>query len=184
MVLPNCGGVFLPVIKYKNNFLSKITIFLILTLFIFSMFLVLFVSTNYALIYLVLMIIIPLVVAPLFSINRALTMYDREKHKHIVPQTNAKLIIDIKTNRIDNLDIYGIRFHQKTNTVRFHETFTNDLVPVVFHKDNKKQDGELEVTIMKMKFIPKELLIEGSKFTVVDNGEEIATGEILTVYEQ
>jgi len=37
---------------------------------------------------------------------------------------------------------------------------------------------------MKMEFIPKELLVEGSKFTVVDNGKEVATGEILMVYEQ
>ena len=37
---------------------------------------------------------------------------------------------------------------------------------------------------MKMEFIPEELLVEGSKFTIVDNGKEVATGEILSVYKE
>lgn len=179
---PLCNGVFLPKKRYKNSLLSKIILILTFILFLYSLYLVFFVSTNYALIYLPLAIVFPLIIAPIFSINRALTMYDREKHEHIIPQVNAIFLIDKNIDKIDNLDIYAIKFQTKTNIVRFHEAFTNDLVPVVFHKHTKNQRGELEVTIMKMKFIPENLLIKGSKFTIVDNGEEIATGKITTVY--
>ena len=181
---PSCGGVFLPIAKYKNSLHTKIIFILTFISFIYSIYLVFFVNTNYAFIYLALMIILPLIIAPIFNINRAITMYDRKSNKHIIPETNAKFAIEKNTNKIDNLDIYGVKFHKKTNKVRFHEAFTNQLVPVVFHKNSKNQQGELEVTIMKMEFIPKELLVEGSKFTVVDNGKEVATGEILMVYEQ
>ena len=178
---PCCGDVFLPINKYKNSLLTKILLFLVLFFCIYTLYLIFFVSPNYALIYLGLMFICPLIFAPMLSLNRAITRYDRENSKHIIPKANAKFIIDYNANKIDNLDIYAIKFHKKTNIVRFHETFTNDLVPVVFHKQTKKQQGELEVTIMKMEFIPKEFLVEGSKFTIVDNGEEIATGKVLTV---
>lgn len=175
---PSCGGIFLPQIKYKNSLPSKIILFLVVAILIYLFYLVFFVSTNYAFICLALLFIHPLIIAPISSINRALTMYDREKRKHIIPEANAKFIIDKITGKIDNLDIYGVKFKKHTNVIRFHETFTDGLVPVVFYKDSKNQQGELKVTIMKTEFIPKELLVEGSEFSVIDNGKEIATGKI------
>ena len=51
-------------------------------------------------------------------------------------------------------------------------------------KKDKKQEGEIEVTIMKKEFIPDDLLFYGSEFTVIDNGKEIASGLLVSVYEQ
>lgn len=108
---------------------------------------------------------------------------NREGMEFVLPEPNAKVIIKRSTGKIRHLYIYGIKFDRKTNNARFHEAFTNDLVPVVFHKKDKKQEGETEVTIMKKEFIPDELLFYGSEFTVMDNGKEIASGLIVSVYE-
>ena len=53
------------------------------------------VNTNYAFIYLALMIILPLIIAPIFNTNRAITMYDRKSNKHIIPEANAKFATNL-----------------------------------------------------------------------------------------
>jgi len=137
-----------------------------------------------AIIFLVYSFSLILVILPLVEyIFTEVTQFDQEKLKSYTLPPNAEIEISTDKIRIRNLSILGIKFNKKTNVVRFHETFTNDLVPVVFYKGNKKQQGKLKVTIMKMEFIPKDLLFEGSEFTVIDNGKEIATAKIIKVYE-
>lgn len=111
----------------------------------------------------------------------ALTQYDQENFRHILLDPNADVTLNT-SQKIKHLDIFGIRFREHTDVVRFHETFTNDLVPVVFYKDKKHSSNELKVTVMKAQFVPEALLHEGAEFSVIDNGEEIATGVFTAVY--
>lgn len=108
--------------------------------------------------------------------------YDIETGEMAYREPNADFVLD-NAKKIRNFGIYGVRFQEKTRVVRFHEAFTDDLVPVVFYADRRKPRNVWPVTIMKAEFIPKELLEDGAEFTVVDNGREIATGRIAKVYE-
>lgn len=177
---PECGGIFK--IFPKPCVRLYIEVAIVLLFLLFMLYLIFFINTIYTLIVLLFAFLYPFLIAPLLSIDLPIVKYNREEKKFIIPEHNAKVTLKRLTEKVNHLDIYGIKFNQKTNNVRFHETFTNDLVPVVFHKDSKKQQGKSEVTIMKMDFIPKELLFEGSEFTVIDNGKEIATGKITKVY--
>ena len=111
----------------------------------------------------------------------AIVQYNQEKLRPIFLDPNADITLST-SQRIKHLDIYGIRFRERTNVVRFHETFTNDLVPVVFYPGKKNALDQMKVTVMKSQFIPEFLLQEGAEFTVIDNGEEIATGVFKTIY--
>ena len=185
---PDCGGMYENYLKSRAK-LYYISLVISSAVFLPLVFLTLFVNTIYAgplALYFLLHIFI---IVPLLNISLPLVKYkhtedDREVMEYVVPEPNAKVIIKRSTGKINNLDIYGIKFDRKTNNVRFHEAFTNDLVPVVFHKKDKKQEGETEVTIMKKEFIPDDLLFYGSEFTVIDNGKEIASGLLVSVYEQ
>ena len=117
------------------------------------------------------------------NIFRSIIAYNHEDSKQIIPEPNARLRLYYEAKIIKNLEIYGLHFRQSTRNARFHDAFTNDLVPVVFHKERKYQQGELNVRVIKAGFVPEELLSVGSLFDVVDNGEIIAEGIITGVDE-
>ena len=207
-ICPKCGGMFMPYPKRGIKFYIEAVIIsllissgFLLTIFVSSAFVLLMVSSFF---------FIPLLIMPLFSIDYPLVKYKRvdlmyerpalgrrafsDHRGFIIPEPNARIRLKQKTGKIGHLDIYGIRFEQKTKAVRFREEFADGLVPVVFHTESEKRkseakpkeklnDGESEVTLMNMKFIPEELLYFGSEFTVIDNGKEIASGLIMSVYE-
>ena len=178
---PECGGLF------KIYHKPRVRLYVEAIILIASLLLAIYLTVFRNPIYAIIVLLFPYLILPLMSIDLPIVKYNRANYhnetKFTVPEPNAVVNLQHSKGKINNLDIYGIRFHKKANTVRFHETFTNDLVPVVFHKKDKKQEGETEVTIMKKEFIPGELLFYGSKFTVIDNGKEIASGFIQTVYE-
>ena len=183
---PECGGRFIP---YEKSAIKSYIEYAFLIAFLLALlYLTIFVSAIYVLIIIAyLLLLLPLVIFPILKIKLPIVGFRRAdysaRREYILPEHNSKVMIELTNGKIKDLGIYGIRFDKKTNNTRFHETFTNDLVPVVFHKKDKKQGGETEVTIMEKEFIPGELLFYGSKFTVIDNGKEIASGFIQTVYE-
>lgn len=85
-------------------------------------------------------------------------------------------MLDAPCAKIRYLDIYGVRIKKKTNNVRFHETFKNDLIPVVFL--NEKRMENLPVHFMKAEYIPDELLYNDAELEIVDNGKVIAKGRL------
>lgn len=97
-------------------------------------------------------------------------------------EANAVVELD-NTRKVDNLDIFAIKFNESTNDVRFHEAFIKDLVPIVFYKSTKKQNNPIIVKIMKSQFIPKDLLKVGAEFSVIDNGKNITSGKITKIYD-
>ncbi len=183
---PECGGLFK--IYHKSGVRICVEAIIIIVSLLLAIYLTVFRSPIYAIIVLLSAILFPYLILPLMSIDLPIVKYNRANYhketRFTVPKPNAVVNLQQSKRKINNLYIYGIRFYKKTNTVRFHEAFTNDLVPVVFHKKDKKQEGETEVTIMKKEFIPDDLLFYGSEFTVIDNGKEIASGLLVSVYEQ
>ena len=192
---PECGGLFLPYPKPGvGRYIAQAAVGAII---IASVLLAVFVSSVYLLIMFPLFFLIPLVILPLISAKEPLVRFKRgdytDYREYIIPKPNARVIMKRGSGEINDLDIFGLRFDEKTRAARFREAFTDGLVPAVFHKGRKKREcepeivlneGELEVTIMDMKFIPEDLLFCGSGFTVMDNGKEIASGLIVSVYEQ
>ena len=185
-ICPECGGLFKIYHKPRVRLCVE-AIILIASLFL-GIYLTVFRSPIFAIIILVSAFLFPYLILPLMSIDLPIVKYNRANYhketKFTILKPNAVVDLQQSKGKINNLDIYGIKFDRKTNNVRFHEAFTNDLVPVVFHKKDKKQEGETEVTIMKKEFIPDDLLFYGSEFTVIDNGKEIASGLLVSVYEQ
>ena len=177
---PECGEIFK--IFPQPCIRLYIEVAIVILFLLFMIYLIAFVNSLYSLLVLLFAFLYPMVIAPLLSINLPIVKYSRKDKKFIVPESNAKLMLKDPVAKFNHLDIYGLQFHLKTKNVKFHETFTNGLVPVVFHKNGREQQAELKVTIIKTEFIPKELLFEGSEFTVIDNGKEFATGKITKVY--
>lgn len=185
---PDCGGMYENYLKARVK-LYYIELVIFSAIFLPLVFLTLFVNTLYAGALALYFLLLVFLIVPLLNISLPIVKYknredDPEVMEYVVPEPNAKVIIKRSTGKIRHLYIYGIKLDRKTNNARFHEAFTNDLVPVVFHKKDKKQEGETEVTIMKKEFIPDDLLFYGSEFTVIDNGKEIASGLLVSVYEQ
>ena len=98
------------------------------------------------------------------------------------PDKDISIILNKPGRKIKYLSIYGVRFKKKTNNVRFHETFKNDLVPVVFL--NKEKTTELPIHIIKSQFVPEILLADGTELEIVDNGKVIGTGVFSNKREQ
>ena len=128
--------------------------------------------------------VIMLIVMPLWNLKICgITQFNDAIQQNVLLPPNATVELTTSTRRIDNLDILGVRFSEKTRKVRFAEAFRGEIVPVVFYKKSKDQAPPLQVTFMKAEFIPAELLHEGAQFTVVDNGEDIATGTIVKLLQ-
>ncbi|MBQ8791481.1 MAG: hypothetical protein IJZ51_09235 [Ruminiclostridium sp.] len=130
---------------------------------------------------------IPLLVvltAVIFNFSASLTQYDQKNREHIIPtpDKDISIILDKPGRKIKYLSIYGVRFKKKTNNVRFHETFKNDLVPVVFL--NKEKTTELPIHIIKAQFVPEMLLADGTELEIIDNGKVIGTGVFSNKREQ
>ena len=98
------------------------------------------------------------------------------------PDKDISIILDKPSRKIKYLSIYGVRFKKKTNNVRFHETFKNDLVPVVFL--NKEKITDLPIHIIKAQFVPEMLLADGTELEIIDNGKVIGTGVFSNKREQ
>ena len=87
--------------------------------------------------------------------------------------------------KIKNSGIYGLKFDIRVRERRFLETFKNELVPAVFHREGKSRNrGPINVELMTRDFIPKELLRVGSSFAVWDNGKVIGHGMITEILEK
>lgn len=98
--------------------------------------------------------------------------------------SEAKAVIELdNTRKVDNLDIFAIKFDKSTDDIRFHDAFIKDLIPIVFYKSTKKQNNPIIVKIMKSQFIPKDLLKVGAEFSVIDNGKNITSGKITKIYD-
>ena len=179
---PKCTERYLSRGRYGDHFANGIFVFYFVSAFFLAG---LSLITGGFWILLTFPMLFPISVA--FSIYKrsyfALVKCDRYKNEPMYLDHNAVVEISNATQRIENLDILGIRFSEKTCNVRFAEVFTGGLVPVVFYKDQKKQISRYRVTFMKSEHIPKELLQVDAEFTVVDNGVDIATGTIIKLVE-
>lgn len=60
--------------------------------------------------------------------------------------------------------------------------FSYGLVPVIFYRDGPRESGPWKAALLKLEYIPSELLTVGDAFAVIDNGETIAKGTITEVY--
>lgn len=98
---------------------------------------------------------------------------------------NAHVMLTGSCVKIKNSGIYGLKFDIRVRERRFLETFKNELVPAVFHREGKSRNrGPINVELMKRDFIPKELLRVGSSFAVWDNGKVIGHGMITEILEK
>lgn len=104
-----------------------------------------------------------------------------KKHAHCKP--NVQISIESSLVNIQNMDIYGMILNKKTRNVRFYETFKNGIIPVKFLKNTRKPQTVFDVEIMKIEFIPNELLSDETSFELIDNGKKIATGKIIKTYD-
>ena len=175
-----CGECNRPVRDWMIS--SFVRILLISSLFLILV-LLFFLTIRVSLGFLIPFVMYPFLLMALSTVSIGpFVPYDIETGRMVDREPNADFVLD-NAKKIRNFGIYGVRFQKKTRVVRFHETFTDDLVPVVFYVDRRKPRNVWPVTIMKAEFIPEELLEDGAEFTVVDNGREIATGRIAKVYE-
>ena len=178
---PKCGANYVTNVDYSLSDWIEITVLILAFILMFIVGPI--VNMWFSFLGLFLMILDVTLIDSLGSINRSITAYTLEYDKKIIPEPNARLRLYYETKIIRNLGIYGLHFRQSTRNARFHDAFTNDLVPVVFHKERRYQQGELNVRVIKAGFVPEELLSVGSLFDVVDNGEIIAEGIITGVDE-
>ena len=163
--------------KYREPLITSLFVLGLTILFLLVLLLFIWFQNIYGFLLLFLYTIVIGVLAIVNSPFSAIIQYD-EDTGCIMPIPNGKVTIHQATGRIRNLDIFGIKFCQATKNVKFNEAFTNQLVPVVFHIQNEVTNHPIRVTIIKREFVPAELLYEGSRFIVIDNGKEIATGVI------
>ena len=108
--------------------------------------------------------------------------YDEQCKTYIHLESDAEVVLDGSAEKVYDHGTYGVRFDRQTRVVRFHEVFLQGLVPMTFYRCD--HTASTRVHILKAEFVPPELLAEGSRFTVVDNGKEIATGMISKIYEK
>ena len=117
----------------------------------------------------------------LYGIVKYSNIYEYYKdHKHCKP--NVQISIENSLVNIQNMDIYGMILDKKTRNVRFYETFKNGIIPVKFLKNTRKPQTVFDVEIMKIEFIPNELLSDETSFELIDNGKKIASGKIIKIY--
>lgn len=124
------------------------------------------------------LIVLFFVIMPLFHFHRAIVRFDPSIQKCVYPVPNAGLVLDSIDGKIRDLDIYGIRFEKTTPNAKFHEVFSDGLVPVIFRVSELQAGKGLGAVILKPEWIPEELLVSGAAFSVVDNGKIIAHGAI------
>ena len=116
---------------------------------------------------------------PIFFIqkNKSLMPCDPKTHKILDLQPNTRVIIN-SPKYIKPYGVYGLKFKAETTDKRFHEAFSDGLVPAVFHP-NEKGSLAYNVRIINRSFVPDELLFDGAKFLVEDSdGIFIAKGTI------
>ena len=51
-----------------------------------------------------------------------------------------------------------------------------------FYRDGPRESGPWKAALLKLEYIPSELLTMGDAFAVIDNGETITKGTITEVY--
>ena len=109
---------------------------------------------------------------------------DKETMEKIDVMSNVSVeLLEIAKN-IHNYDIHAIRFDKRTENVRFKETFTKGLVPIMFLKKTRAQVSIIEAYIIKKEFVPDELLFVGSSFSIIDTkGTIIGKGRIHKIYK-
>ena len=185
---PRCSKSFMPFRRYQdskgNTIFANALIFLILLSILSFVMLLIFRNHVSFFVFFSFWVVTMFIIGPLSNLlSCGITQFSTEQRENIFLSPNAVVEITTPTIRIDNLDILGIRFSDKTRVVRLAEAFTGGIVPAIFYKKNKDQQPPLQVTFMKTKFIPAELLYVGARFTVVDNDKDIATGTILELLE-
>ena len=177
-----CTQYFISIPRYQYG--KYIDVFVFAVPFLFFVYLTFFVSLYYIALLMVYFLVSLFVLAPIYNLLFcALSQFDQETQKPVKLDPNAQIEIREQSGRIENLDILGVKFSEKTRVARFFEAFTNQLVPVVFYKENRKQKSPLRATFMKSEFIPPALLREGAEFTVIDNGKRVATGVIVKLFQ-
>ena len=109
--------------------------------------------------------------------HKSLMPCDPKTHKILDLQPNTRVIIN-SPKYIKPYGVYGLKFKIETTDKRFHEAFSDGLVPAVFHP-NEKGSLAYNVRIINRSFVPDELLFDGAKFLVEDSdGIFIAKGTI------
>lgn len=110
---------------------------------------------------------------PILPFTKQATIFDhcsRYKADMCVALNNAKYI--------KPYEVYGLKFKRDDLNGEIRETFSDGMVPVVFHP-NQKGSLTYDVRIINKSAVPKELLETGSKFLVEDaDGIFIAKGTI------
>lgn len=102
---------------------------------------------------------------------------DSDTHKILYLEPDAKVTINF-SKYIKPYGVYGLKFKTETDDEKFKQAFSDGMVPVVFHP-NQKGSLTYDVRIINKSAVPKELLEAGSKFLVEDaDGIFIAKGTI------
>ena len=177
----SCHHLFVSRPRYSGPWLAALLFVELLPLIAFGLLAFLansFMFCGFA-IYLVLYTAVLLPMRAIFSMG--LTQYDQKARKPVLPEPNVFLALESSGNRIDNLDIFGLRFENRTRNVGFREVFPDGLVPVVLYKDRRRDPGLCKAVLMNSASIPPDLLTEGAAFTIVDNDVIIAKGTIAKI---
>ncbi len=174
----SCGHLFVSSPRYPGKWLTVWSLAELLPLLLFI--LLAYLVTPLMLCGFVLYMVLYTAVILPWRISRTtgLTQYDQEARRPVKPEPNVRLALDMTGERIENLDIYGLRFEKQTRNARFREVFTDGLVPVIFYRDGPRESGPWKAALLKPEYIPSDLLAVGAAFTIVDNGEMIAKGTI------
>ncbi len=102
---------------------------------------------------------------------------DSDTHKILYLEPDAKATVN-SSKYIKPYGVYGLKFKTETDDEKFKQAFSDGMVPVVFHP-NQKGSLTYDVRIINKSAVPKELLETGSKFLVEDaDGIFIAKGTI------
>ena len=173
---PYCHNYFMPYIRNKAIRIASV----VLTVAVLGVFFVLalFVDYRYYLLFAISVGLLTLLDSVVYCLSASITQYDQKEHKNIMPakDKDREIVLDTPCAKIRYLDIYGVRFLKKTNNVRFHEAFKNDLVPVVFLREKRTKNQT--VHFMKTEFIPEGMLCDNAELEIVDNGKIIAKGRL------
>lgn len=178
----SCGHLFVSSPRYPGKWL---TVWILAELFPLLLFILLaYLVTPLMLCGFVLYMVFYTAVMLPWRVSRTtgLTQFDQETRRPVKPEPNVRLALDMTGGHIENLDIYGLRFEKPTRNARFREVFTDGLVPVIFYRDGPRESGPWNAALLKLEYIPSELLTVGAAFAVIDNGETIAKGTITEVY--
>ncbi len=104
---------------------------------------------------------------------------DADTHRLIEPIPNVLVDLEEIAKDIHNYDIHSLKFDTNTYNVVFLERFKDRLVPIMFLKNTKEQITPIAAKIIRIEFLPQELLFVGSKFKIIDtSGNIIGKGKI------